>query len=302
MTRSIIGAMMSVALLCCGCGSQSQKKDSGKLDIVVSIPPQKFLVESIGGDYVNVESVMTADANPESFEPTVASMLTIAEADAYIPVGVLDFELPLVAKLRENSPELEIASLLDGITLLYDTHGDCEHHHHHDDGDTHHHHDGDAADPHVWSSVKNMRVMAHNLTKLLIDTDSQHAGYYEARRDSVINRLDSIETSLAERIGASGQTSFLVWHPSLSYLANDYGLRQIVVGSHAKELSVKQLQERINEASASGVNLFFIQQEFDSNQAQTLNEHLNARLVHLNTMSADWENEIKKIADGFAGE
>ncbi len=290
---------MPLALLCFGCGTHSTGNGSDKLDIVVSIPPQKYLVESIGGKFVNVESVMTSDANPESFEPTVASMRAISEADLYIPVGLLDFEQPLVAKLHVNTPDLEIATLLDDITLLYDTHGECEHRC--DDADGHHHH-GDAADPHVWSSVRNMRTMARNLTDLLIDNDSVHAEYYVARRDSMINRLDSIENVLAERIGNSGQTSFMVWHPSLSYLANDYGLSQIVVGSHAKELSVKQLQKRIDEAATSGVNLFFIQQEFDSNQASTLNEHVNARLVELNTMNGDWESEIKKIADGFAGE
>lgn len=284
-----------VSILATGCTDGTRKADDGKLNIIVSIPPEKYLVESIGGEHVNVESVMTSDANPESFEPTVAAMLALADADMYIPLGVLDFEKPLIDKLGSNSPDLKIANCIEGVGLLYDTHGDCSHHSH-EVREEHHH---DAPDPHVWSSAKNMKIMAGNIAEILMNNDSEHADYYAMRRDSLITRIDSIESALSTAIAASDKGSFMVWHPSLSYLANDYGLKQITVGSHAKELSVKQLQERIEDAATSGANLFFVQQEFDSNQAETVNGHINAKIVRLNTMSEDWENEIKKISDGF---
>lgn len=295
MNKHILTALFTAIILAgYGCSTRTDKPDSGNLKIVVSIPPQLYLVESIGGEYVDAESVMSSDANPESFEPTVAAMLSIADADAYIPVGVLDFEKPLINKLRSNSPGLEIINGSEGVNLLYDTHGHCEEH-------GHHHHDS-AADPHVWCSVKNMRKMAGNVADVLIDKDAAHKDYYIARRDSLYNRLDSIDNALSDRIRQSGISSFLVWHPSLSYFANDYGLNQIVVGSHVKELSIRQLQNRINDAVSSGAGVFFMQQEFDSDQAEVINSQLDADIVRLNTMSREWENEINKIADGFSKE
>lgn len=297
--KLIYSTLLPVSIMIGGCTSSTSKSDSGeKLNIVVSIPPQKYLVESLGGEYVQVKSVTTSDANPESFEPTVNTMLAIADADAYVPLGLLDFEKPLIEKLRSNSPELPIFDGSKDVILLYDTHGDCEHHH--DEGEHHHHHDN-AADPHIWSSVKNMKKMAVTTADLLIEKAPEHAEYFKHRRDSMVARLDSIENHMASSVKSSPSSGFLVWHPSLSYLANDYNLKQIVVGSHAKELSVKQLQQRIEDAVASGATIFFIQKEFDSDQAEIINSHINARLVELNTMNEDWESEMQKIADGFNG-
>ncbi len=293
--------LLGVISVTTGCYSRESNSEDGRLDIVVSIPPQKYIVESIGGQYVKVESIMNSDANPESFEPTVATMLSVADADAYIPLGLLEFEQSLISKLRENSPELDIYNGAKNISLLFDTHGECNHSvgdHNHD----HHHHHGEAPDPHVWSSVRNMKIMASTAADILMEKAPMHKEYFIHNRDSVIARLDSIESTLSMAISQSGDSAFLVWHPSLSYLANDYNLKQIVVGSHSKELSVRQLQQRINDAAQSAAGLFFIQQEFDSGQASTLNGHVNAKIIELNTMSEDWEKEIKKIADGFSGE
>ena len=65
-------------------------------------------------------------------------------------------------------------------------------------------------------------------------------------------------------------------------------------------MSVKQLQDRIDQASNSGATLLFIQKEFDTSQAKTLNRQIKATIIELNTMSEDWEAEVKKITDGFS--
>ena len=297
MNKHLFLTAATLALLNFGCSGPASKSGGNRMDVVVSIPPQEYLVKAIGGDLVNVKTVMGSNANPESFEPTVASMRSSSDADIYIPRGSLDFEKNLIDKLRENSPGLNIAYPLDGINLLYGTHVDCEHDHHDHDSDHHHH---DAADPHVWSSPKNMAIMARNIAGILSSADPDNKAAFAQRCDSIINRIDSIGDVLSRSISGSGQRSFMVWHPSLSYLANDYSLNQIVVGSHNKELSVKQLQDRIDQASNSGATLLFIQKEFDTSQAKTLNRQIKATIIELNTMSEDWEAEVKKITDGFS--
>ena len=51
-------------------------------------------------------------------------------------------------------------------------------------------------------------------------------------------------------------SSFLVWHPSLSYFARDYGLHQIALGgAEHKEVSIPALREAIEEARGSGASV-----------------------------------------------
>ena len=80
-------------------------------------------------------------------------------------------------------------------------------------------------------------------------------------------------------------TAFLVWHPSLSYFARDYGLLQISVGQEGKEASVQQLQSKIDEAKAHNAEVFFYQKEFDSRQAEVVNEQIGAEMVIINPLN-----------------
>ena len=95
-------------------------------------------------------------------------------------------------------------------------------------------------------------------------------------------------------------SAFLVWHPSLSYFANDYGLRQISIEYEGKEVPINMLKEKIDTAKASGAKVLFIQQEFDSSQAETLNEEIGAKIVRINPMNYNWVEEMEDIANAIA--
>ena len=78
MNKHLFLTAATLALLNFGCSGPASKSGGNRMDVVVSIPPQEYLVKAIGGDLVNVKTVMGSNANPESFEPTVASMLSIS--------------------------------------------------------------------------------------------------------------------------------------------------------------------------------------------------------------------------------
>jgi ABC-type Zn uptake system ZnuABC Zn-binding protein ZnuA len=51
------------------CGKTPGPAGDGKLDVVVSIVPQRYFVERIGGDYVTVSVMVEPGNSPVTYEP-----------------------------------------------------------------------------------------------------------------------------------------------------------------------------------------------------------------------------------------
>ncbi len=286
-----ISLAVSLAVLA-SCGSRERETGS----LMVSIPPEQTLVEQIAGDRFKVECLMKSNANPESFEPSMGSLVSLENSDAYFVTGTLDFERNLIARL--GSSDVVVANLSENVDLLYGTHGDHHEHGGADETHRHGHHHG-SADPHIWSSPRNLKAMARQIKTTLVGIDPEGKEIYETNLKVVENRLDSLDREIAARLDTVTTRTFVVWHPSLSYFARDYDMEQLTIGTHGKEQSVKQLHDRLSEADRHGARVFFMQDEFDSRQAEPVKSHLGLKTVSINPMNADYETELIKIADAF---
>lgn len=298
----IIGglSLIFLAWVMAACSTDSGKKKSnrGKPVIAVSIPPQLFFIDNIAGDKVETLCLIQSNADPESFEPTPTQRVKLADADVYIPLGTLPFEKNLLASLSDEKTGLMINQASEGIEPLKDSHF---HSHEHHEGHQHKHDAGHSeTDPHIWSSAKNAKIIALNTLNALIAADSVNEDYYRANYARLEARLDSIDNSFEKVFGAMEQKpSFIVWHPSLSYFARDYGLTQIALSDGGKEASVKGVIEKLKKAGSSDAPVCFYQQEFDAGKASVLTSGVDAKIVEINPMNKEWEDEIQKLYDAF---
>lgn len=249
----------------------------------VSIEPQRWLLEQLVDSGTNISVVMERGADPETFEPTMAQRRSADDAAAYFITGTLPFE-----KTITEGTSTRIVDTSEGIEPVYGTHSHGDHDHH------------GIADPHMWTSVSGARVMAANMTETLCAIDTAHADEYRARLSTLDGRLDSIDAAIRARLSEAPHSTFAIWHPSLSYYARDYGLRQLALGSEGKEMSARQLREAIDTARADSVGVFFIQKEYDVRQAQPLNDGIGARLVVIDPLDYNWDNQMTLIADELA--
>lgn len=290
----IFGALAIGALYCIlnACASKT-KVDDGKRkpSVAVSIPPQLFFIKAIAGDRVQAICLLANSSDPETFEPSMSQLVELEKADVFMPVGVLPFEKSLLERLKANNKNLNISPVSKGIPIITGTHG-------HDHADGHHHEE--SADPHVWSSTRNAKIIALNTLEALLEVDTVNEDVYRANYQRLINRLDSIDESFKKVLNAEGAPkSFVVWHPSLSYFAKDYGLRQVALETEGKEASVKGLVDRFETATRSGAAICFLQKEFDAEKAKTLSNDLGVKIVEINPMNEEWEDEMQKLYDAF---
>lgn len=278
---------LTLALIAFILSSCSTKHDNNVL--VVSIEPQRQLLEAIVGDKYNVETILPSGANPESFEITLKTRKDVDRAQAYFTVGTLPFESSITETLPDNVVTVNCS---EDIPPIFGTHGD----HHHGN----HHHDG--VDPHTWTSVKNMRLMAAKMIETIEKIDPKNQSYYRQRYQTLDRSLDSLDHAFATQLATAPRHVFAVWHPSLSYLARDYNLNQISVGYENKEISPSRMATMIENARSAGVRDLFFQQQFDSRQVESLNSSLGANITTFNPLDYDWQSQLQSIVSALCAQ
>ena len=86
----------------------------------------------------------------------------------------------------------------------------------------------------------------------------------------------------------------MVWHPSLSYFAADYGLNQVAMGLENKEVSPMQMKDNIDRARQLG--------DFDQNRSTELARQIGATTLSVNLMSDSWIDDMLRTARAIAGQ
>ena len=281
---SILSAI--VIALASGCSKGNDTAD--KPTLAVSIEPLRNITEQIAGDDFDVETVLDRGANPETFDPSINRRATVDKSLAFFTTGSFPFEEKLASSANKT---VDVADISTGINRVYGTHS-----HSHGNGPECHHNHNDA-DPHTWTSAKNAVIIAENIARKLSELNPEHAEVYEHRKDSLVREIESLDNRITTQLSDVPSRSFAIWHPSLSYFARDYNLKQIAVGQENKEVSPRRLKEILDQTEAEGIRVFFFQKEFDSRQAMTINDHIGSRMVVIDPLDYDWMKQLQLIAD-----
>ncbi len=286
----------------CGNGSVEQKANvadttsnaddgAGKI-ITVSIEPQRYLLEALTGKEWQVNSLLGKGTDPENFDPTISDLKKLTSSGIYMTTGVLPFENALIERVGEK--KLQIVDTSNGIGILTGTH----HHHTDEDGK----HTDDIADPHVWSSLRNAKIIAANMCEALITFDSVNAQKYQNNYERLAKMLDEKDSEIERKLKSAVHRTFVVWHPSLSYFARDYNLNQISLGTNNKELSVESLRRNIDEVRRQNASVLFIQPDMDYGRSATVAKQAGVPVVTINPTSYNFIDELSKIAEIIATE
>ena len=118
--------------------------------------------------------------------------------------------------------------------------------------------------------------------------------------ESYIAKLVDLDNRTARRIEESGIRMFVIYHPALTYFARDYGLHQISIEEGGKEPSPAHLKDLIDVCRAENVGVIFVQPEFDKRNAETIAQQTGTRVVPINPLSYDWEEEMLNVAKALA--
>jgi zinc transport system substrate-binding protein len=285
-TVVVISLLMAVLFIF---GNPPMAAEQKKIDVFVSITPQAYFVDRIGGEFVNVGVLVGPGQSPETYEPTVQQMTNLAECDVYFRIGV-PFENRLLRKLSETIPDLNISNSIEGIRLrqmeVLHNHGEQSR---------------GAADPHVWLDPEMARILVDNIYRELCRVDSVHKDKYTENVVKLQGDLDSLNNKIKSILTPYKGRSFMVFHPILGYFADRYGLMQMAVEVEGKEPGAKQLTELIELAKEKKVKTIFVQPQFSSKSARRIAKAIDGKIETLDALAYDYINNLVDIAQKLAG-
>jgi len=277
------------------------------VNVQVSILPQKYCVERIGKDRVNVDVLVKPGKSPEIYSPSPDQIKTLVSADLYFRIGI-DFETGLMDKIQAVAG-LKIVDTREGITLR-----DMEAHHHegedHAEGKDHdhdaeHHEDkkGHAhmgKDPHIWMSPENIKIQAHTTFQALVQMDPEGRETYQANYDSFVKDLETLDLHLKNVLKPLQGENLFVFHPAFGYFTDRYGLRQIAVETMGKAPKGKDLSNIIKLAKKEKARVIFVQPQFDQSAAEKIASAVNGVVVSIDPLAYDYIANMEIMADTIA--
>lgn len=263
--------------------------EAAPLSVTVTILPQKFFVERIGGEHVQVSVLVGPGQSPETFEPLPRQMAELSGSSLFYRIGV-PFEDVWMEGLRSTYPEIVILDAREGIDLRkMESHSG-----HHYADDPRHEHAG--VDPHIWLSPANVRIMSDHLRDQLIALDPRHAADYRDNHARFSNDLAQLERLLQAQLNPLKGRKFMVFHPSWGYFTDAFQLQQLPIESEGKEPGARTLMRLIEQARRESIKVIFVQQQFSTRQAKALANAINGRLVTLDPLAESWFDNMRKVA------
>ena len=256
--------------------------------ITVSIEPLRYFTEAIAGEKYRVISMVPEGSTPETYDPTPKQMMRIGQSRAYLRIGYIGFEQAWMKNLEEQNPHMQVFDLSKGMTFIEN-----------EEPDSHHH---GSVDPHIWTSIRGAQVIARNVRDALSSLNLEHKADYALRYDSLMQEIEDTKMQMSCLLEPYKGTSFIIYHPALTYFAQEFGLNQLCIELDGKEPSPAQLTELIETARASQAKVVFVQQEFDQKNAELIAEETGCRLVRINPLAYDWKEEMINLAKIIAGD
>lgn len=272
-------------LLMVACQATPTASTSDGLRVTVSILPQQYFVERIGGEYVQVNVMVLPGESPATYEPKPEQLQALSASAAYFSIGV-PFEDAWLSKIAAANPEMRIVDTTQGIERMPLAGDDA--------------HDGAHPDPHIWLSPRLVKIQAQTIYEALSELDPAHQDAYKANLTAFLADIDALDADIRATLAGVQSQSFMVFHPTWGYFARDYGLTQMPIEVGGQEPSAAELANLIEQARAAHIHVVFAQPEFSTRAAETIAHEIDGQVLLISPLAPDWLDNMRRVAQAFA--
>lgn len=256
-----------------GCSPAQLTLDSNqsKVQVFVSLLPQAYFVEKVGGEHVQVSVLIPPGADPHTYEPTPRQMKMLAEADLYLKIGTIEFEELWMERLADVNPDMLVVDTSQSIELI----------------------DGD---PHIWLSPTRAKVQAQNIMAALSQVDAQHQEDYQQNLEVFQAEMDQLDREISQQLKDVKHREFLVFHPAWRYFCEDYGLKEIPIERDGKEPTAQEMAQLIKQAKEKGIRVVLASPQHSTHEAEAIAGDLQGKVITIDPLARDYAANLRQVA------
>ena len=212
-------ALGITSLSACSASAAADRGSDGRLAVVASFYPMKFLAEKIGGEHVSVTTLTKPGVEPHDLELDPRQIGELSDADCIVYLKGLQ---PAVDDAVEQAG---VETTVDAARLTT-----LEKHGAEVDGHERGHAaakgDEAGADPHIWLDPVKYAEVAKGVGKALEKADPDNAADYRENTGALVNELAALNTAYENGLRNTATRTFITTHSAFGYLAERYGLVQ----------------------------------------------------------------------------
>jgi manganese/iron transport system substrate-binding protein len=259
-------------LVACNSPAQPEIQPPDKLKVVATNSIVGDIVKNVGGDLIDLTTLIPVGSDPHSYEPVPQDIARVADADVIFVNGA-GLEESLLRTIKNAGESSQLVSLSDGIALIQPTNSsDPEH---------------SGGDPHVWTDPTLVKVWVDKIAQVLSERDPANADIYQSNAKAYSQKLDELDGWVQGQVSQlpAEKRQMVTDHESFAYFAQRYGFDLVgaVIPSYstlaapsAQELAT--LEDAIRQL---GVKAIFVDTTVNPALAERVGSDTGVRLVPL---------------------
>lgn len=223
-----------------------------KLDAVAGFSIIGDLARNVGGNRVNITTLVGPNGDAHVYEPKPADAAAVAKADVVLVNG-LHLEGFLQRLINASGTEALVVELTDGVAVLRNP--ERKDHHQHKHG----HHHGEF-DPHAWESVRNTEIYVKNIADAFCAADEGGCGIYRANARAYEKKLVLLDGEIRNTVASIPENKRIVitTHDGFAYFQYEYGITFLApvgvsTASAPSAADVAKLVEQVRDDHASAI-------------------------------------------------
>jgi len=279
---SVFLLLSSFHLLFC---NVSAKEQPAPLKIVVPIEPYRYLVEQIGGEHVEVMSVVPDGADPHHYSITGKQMKFVGAADVYFSIR-LPFEMQIRERLLQTS-SAEIFDLVESALKQESIDDGCSHGHSHEHGK--------GIDPHVWTDPVQVMEQVAEIRDVLTDRIPQQRSTFRNHADALLMKISNIDQRFGSFFKKTTADHVLVYHPAWGHFCERYGLHQVSLEQEGKPIAAKAYAETLRSLSDAYFPVILVQPQISERLSIQVSKQVGFEVVEVDPLSYDYFEMLEAL-------
>lgn len=248
---------------------------STKLKIFASFYPIYDFVEKIGGDKVDVSTIVPNGIEPHDFEPTPKQVVELQNADLIFINGA-GFEDWIKEITNSNIVDLSRNITIENINSN--------------------------PNPHLWLDPILVESMAVEIYNTLASLDPNNLAYYQDKLKQFNDNIEMLDSNIKNNLTNCALRDFIALHDAFGYFAKRYGLTQHVIGGMSPEMDFnpQKLSESIRLAEQLGITTIFSEDNIEPRMSNTIANEIGGKVLILSPIEIITQEEYAQSKDYFS--
>lgn len=248
---------------------------STKIKIFASFYPIYDFVEKIGGDKVDVSTIVPNGIEPHDFEPTPKQVVELQNADLIFINGA-GFEDWIKEITNSNIVDLSRNITIENINSN--------------------------PNPHIWLDPILVESMAEEIYNTLASLDPSNLAYYQDKLKQFNDNIEMLDSNIKNNLTNCVLRDFIVLHDAFGYFAKRYGLTQHVIGGMSPEMDFnpQKLSESIRLAEELGITTIFSEDNIEPRMSNTIANEIGGKVLTLSPIEIITQEEYEQSKDYFS--